>query len=280
MSNKFKTALYLILLMVFFMGLGGLLGGRQGLLLGFMIALASSVFTYFFSDQMLLKIYNATEVEGVDPYGLGDIVTKLSRKAGIARPRVFIIPSNTPNAFATGRGPAYASLAATQGILTLLSKEELEAVIAHELCHVRHHDTLIMATAAAFSSALMMIGDLVRWLTDFGRKTPVSQKPNGVASLVIGALSPLAALLIRIATLGLKEFETDATSVTITQNPRALASALWKIHHYSQALPMSATQSTAHLFIINPLLSGGINGLFNTHPPVQERIKKLIGRTL
>jgi heat shock protein HtpX len=273
MTSALKTWIYLFILTAFVMTVGELLGGRQGLLLGFVVAVGMNFFSYFYSDKLVLSMYSAVPVEGTDPFGLQVIVVKLAKQIGIPKPRVFIIPSETPNAFATGRSPAHASVAATEGILRLLSREELEGVLAHELTHVNHRDTLIMAVAATLGTAIMFLS---------GSRNPnAARSSNNIfIGLLISIVAPVAATLIRFAISHSREFDADSGAASLTQNPQALASALWKIHNYSQALPMATTRSTAHMFIINPLLAGGINSLFSTHPPVQERIKKLIGRTL
>jgi heat shock protein HtpX len=268
-SNTVKTFIYVLVLTVAVMSVGNYLGGRQGLLLGFVISLGLNVFSYFYSDQMILKMYRAIPVAGVDPFRLQEIVTKLSLKIGIPKPEVFIIPCDTPNAFATGRNPKHASVAVTEGILRLLSKEELEGVLAHELSHVNHRDTLIMAIAATLGSFIF-----------FGAKTNQGKNNNVLVGLLFTLLTPVAAFFIQSALSRSREYEADSAASELTQNPEALASALWKVHHYSQAVPMSVNPSTAHMFIINPLITGGINVLFSTHPPMQERVKKLIGRTL
>jgi len=280
MTNTLKTWIYLIILAALMMTVGQALGGRQGLLLGFILALVVNFFSYFYSDKLVLSMYHAALIEGVDPYGLQDTVIKLSKRFSIPKPNVYIIPSETPNAFATGRGPGYASIAATEGILRLLNPEELEGVLAHELSHVRHKDTLIMAIAATLGTVIMFIANSFRWLAVLGDTRERNGRSNAVAGLFLAFLAPIAASLIQLSISRSREFEADQAAAGVTQNPQALASALWKIHNYSQAMPMPATHSTAHMFIINPLLSGGINNLFSTHPPVQERIRKLIGRTL
>jgi heat shock protein HtpX len=204
----------------------------------------------------------------------------LAQRAKIPKPGVYIIPSETPNAFATGRSPKHASVAATEGILRLLTKDELEGVLAHELSHVEHHDTLIMAIAATLATVVMYLANIFRWVSFFGMRRDANSRDNLVGSFLIALVAPIAAVLIQLAITRGREFMADAHGAELTANPQALATALWKIHNYAQAIPMPATPATAHLFIINPLYGGGIASLFSTHPPVEERIKRLIGRTL
>ena len=281
MNNQVKTWVYLIGLSALTMYLGNLIGGRQGLLLAFIFSLVLNLLSYFYSDQIVLSTYGARQVEGVDPYGLQNIVKELALRAHIPKPKVYIIPSETPNAFATGRSPKHASVAATEGILRLLSKEELTGVLAHELSHVQHRDTLIMAVAATLGTVVMYLASALRWAAVFGvEKKGRVERDNVIGSLFVALIAPFAAALIQLALSRSREFLADAQGAELTANPQALASALWKIHNYAQALPMPATPATAHLFIINPLFGGGINSLFSTHPPIEERIKRLIGRTL
>jgi heat shock protein HtpX len=262
------------------MVLGEFLGGRQGLLFAFILAIGINFLSYFFSDALILRTYGARLVEGSDPYGLQSVVTDLAHRAHIPKPKIYIIPSETPNAFATGRNPNHASVAATEGILTLLTREELEGVLAHELSHVQHRDTLIMAVAATLATIIMYLAQVFRWLSFFGTQRQDSGRDNFASRFVVALLAPMAAIFIQLALSRNREFMADAHGAELTANPQALASALWKIHNYSQALPMAVTPSTAHIFIINPLFGGGLFKLFSTHPPVEERIKKLIGRTL
>lgn len=280
MSNQFKTWLYLLALTFLMMYLGKALGGRQGLLVAFTFSLIMNFVSYFYSDRIVLWTYNARPVEGVDPYGLKDIVTRLAQKAGIPKPKVFLIPSESPNAFATGRSPERASVAATEGLLNLLSKEELEGVLAHELSHVRHRDTFIMAIPATLGSVIMYLAQAFKWAAIFGSTRDDTHQGNTVGGIFVAMVAPIAAMLIQLAVSRSREFLADSGAVELTHNPHALAQALWKIHNYARAVPMPATQATSHLFIINPLTPEGINALFSTHPPVEERIKKLIGRTL
>jgi heat shock protein HtpX len=280
MSNSLKTWFYLLGLTVLLMYGGSLLGGRQGMLAAFTICLVLNVVAFFYADKIMLWTYGARPLEGTDPYGLQIAVAKLAENAGIPKPQVFIIPSETPNAFATGRSPKRASLAVTEGLVNLLSKEEMEGVLAHELSHVRQRDTFMMSVSAVLGSLVMYVVGFFRWLAIFGRK-PDPRIENPVAQLFLGILSPLAAFFVQLGSSRNREFQADGRAVEITQNPQALANALWKIHNYIQAVPMPATYSTAHLFIVSPLhKGGGINSLFRTHPPIEERIKKLIGRTL
>jgi heat shock protein HtpX len=272
MSNQIKTWFYLVVLTALVMFCGQYFGGRQGLLVGFILAMGMNFFTYFYSDKLILAAYGAQKVEGVDPYGLQELVSRLALQTKIPKPSVYIIPSETPNAFATGRSPKYASVAVTEGIIRLLNKDELASVLAHELSHVEHRDTLLMAIAATLGTTVMLLANLFR------RTDEASN--NFARSVLIAIFAPFAATFIQLAISRSREYMADAHSAELTSNPQALATALWKIHNYSQAIPLGATQATAHLFIVNPLFGGGVNSLFSTHPPVEERIKRLIGRTL
>jgi heat shock protein HtpX len=279
MSNNIKTWIYLFLLTVLIMFFGQALGGRQGLLVAFIFAIGLNFVSYFYSDKLVLKTYGARRVEGVDPYGLQTIVASLALRANIPKPDVYIIPSETPNAFATGRSPSHASVAATEGILKLLNRDELEGVLAHELSHVHDRDTLIMAVAATLGTVIMYLATAFRWVAVFGRRDR-QENNNVVAGLFLAMFAPVAATLIQLAVSRSREFMADSHGSELTGNPQALATALWKIHNYAQAVPMAATPATAHMFIINPMSREGLAGLFSTHPPVEERIRKLIGRTL
>jgi heat shock protein HtpX len=280
MSSQLKTWVYLIALSGLVMFIGHAIGGRQGLLTAFIFALFMNFFSYFYSDNLVLHTYGAQRVEGVDPYGLQNIVAKLAERARIPKPDVYIIPSETPNAFATGRSPKHASVAATEGILRILTRDELEGVLAHELSHVEHRDTLIMAVAATLGTVIMYLANAFRWAAFLGMEREDDTRNNYVANFLVALVAPLAAMLIQLAISRGREFMADHSGAELTANPQALAQALWKIHNYSQAVPMHATPATAHMFIINPLYGGGIASLFSTHPPVEERIKRLIGRTL
>jgi len=280
MQNALKTWIYLLALTALVMLVGQALGGRQGLLAAFVLAMIMNFVSYFFSDKIVLWTYGARPIEGVDPYCLGQIVSSLAEKAGIPKPAVYIIPSETPNAFATGRSPSHAAVAATEGILNLLTKEEMEGVLAHELSHVQHRDTLIMAVAATLGTVIMYLARMFQFAAFFGNPRDEEDRSNAVAGVFLAILAPLAAMLIQLAISRGREFMADANGAELTGNPDALASALWKIHNYASAVPLAATPATAHMFIINPLTMGGIASLFSTHPPVEERIQKLIGRTL
>jgi heat shock protein HtpX len=279
-TYRFKTWFFLLALTALVLFLGQAIGGRQGLLIAFILTTALNFLSYFFSDQIVLWTYGAQPLEGADPYGLNDMVERIAKKAAIPKPKVFIIPTETPNAFATGRSPQNSSIAATQGILKLLSKEEIEGVLAHELSHVSHQDTFIMMIAATMGSVVMYLAHIFQWTALFGRPNNDKNNPGGAVSSLLGAvIAPVAATLIQLAVSRNREYLADAGAVQLTGNPQALASALWKIHNYAHSMPLPATVATSHLFIINPLSTTGLNALFSTHPPVEERIKRLTGRT-
>jgi heat shock protein HtpX len=281
MSNNLKTWFYLLVLSALLMFVGSAFGGRQGLLIGFVLALATNFVSYFYSDKIVLRMYGARPVEGIDPYGLQDMVAKLADQIGIPKPKVYIIPTETPNAFATGRSPQHAAVAATEGILKLLTREEMEGVLAHELSHVQHRDTLIMAVAATLATVIMYLAQMARWAAIFGgmRRDDDDRGSGVLETLLLALVAPLAATVIQLAISRGREFMADDSGAHMTGNPQALASALWKIHNYAQAMPMAATPATAHMFIVNPLYGGGLLNLFSTHPPIEERIRRLTGRT-
>lgn len=281
LMHKLKTWLFLLALTAVALYLGEALGGRQGLLVAFVISMGMNFVSYFYSDKIALWTYNARPLEGADLYGLNKIVGDLAIRAGIPKPKVYLIPSETPNAFATGRSPQNASVAATEGLLRLLSKEEIKAVMAHEISHVINRDTFIMMVAATLGSIIMYLANVFKWTALLGNHSGSSDRdnPGGAAShIVLALVAPIAAILIQMAVSRNREYMADLGSKELTKDPEALASALWKIHHYAESMPLTATAATSHLFIINPLTGGGLANLFSTHPPVEERIKRLTGR--
>lgn len=277
--SRLKTWFFMAVLTLLVLATGRVFGGRQGLLVAFVVALVMNVVAYFYSQRIILWTYNARPLEGADPYGLNKMVRELAARVGLPKPHIFIIPSDTPNAFAIGQSPRAAAIAFTEGILKILDKEEIKGVAAHEISHILQRDTMLMMIAATLGSFVMYIANLFNWLSHFGKTPKDSEAPSGVVgSILMAIVSPFAAILIHLAVSRNREYLADGGSKDLTGNPEALASALWKIHHYSENKPLPATVSTAHLFIINPLTGGGLNRLFATHPPVEERIKRLTGR--
>ena len=272
MSNAVKTAFLLGALSALLLFIGESLGGAQGLVLGFLFAVVTNFVSYWFSDKIVLKMYGAKEV-GPD-HQLYHIVTRLATHAGLPQPRCYVIPQASPNAFATGRNPEHAAVAATEGILQLLSEEELEGVLAHELAHVKHRDILISSVAATIAAAIMMIS---RFAMFFGGSRDDDRRgSNPIALLATMILAPLAAMLIQAAISRSREYEADAGGSAIAGSPLGLVSALRKIEAASRAVPLDANPATAHMFIIKPFSATGLLGLFSTHPPTEARIQALL----
>jgi heat shock protein HtpX len=258
-------------LMVLFVLIGQMLGGQQGMVLAFLFGIGVNFFSYWFSDKLVLKMYRAKEVGRAEAADLYDMVDRLRAEAELPMPRVFVIPSDQPNAFATGRNPEHAAVAVTSGIVRLLSNKELEGVIAHELAHVKNRDILTGSIAAAIGVSITM---LVRFGVFFGGR----DRDNVVSSLLMLILAPIAAMLIQMAISRVREYSADRDGARICGSPRSLASALQKLQHGAEAVPMDANPSTAHMFIVSPFagLGGGIKSLFSTHPPTEERVKRLL----
>ncbi len=281
--NTFKTALLLTALTLFLMFLGQHYGGRNGMVLAFVFAAGINFFSYFFSDKLALTMYRAQPATREQLPRVYQVVERMTQRIGIPMPKIYVIPSDSPNAFATGRNPKHASVAVTQGILNLLNDDELEGVLAHELGHVRNRDILTSSIAATLAGAITMLARLGFWASLFGGYGGDSRdrdRGGGLGGLFMLILAPIAATLIQLAISRSREYEADATGAHITGNPYALASALEKLDAYSKRLPMQASPSNAHLFIVQPLLSGrDFASLFATHPPISKRIERLIGRS-
>jgi len=270
MSNRVKTAFLLGALSALLLLIGEALGGAQGMVIGFLIAVVTNFGSYWFSDKIVLSMYRATEV-GPD-HRLTQIVTRLAAKAGLPKPRCYIIPDPSPNAFATGRNPEHAAVAATEGILQILNDDELEGVLAHELAHVKHRDILTSSIAATIAAAIMMVS---RFAMFFGGARDDDRRGNPIALLATIILAPIAAMLIQMAISRSREYDADAGGAALVGSPLGLASALQKIDSASRAVPLDANPATAHLFIIKPSL-GGLLGLFSSHPPTKDRIDALL----
>jgi heat shock protein HtpX len=270
MSNGIKTALLLGVLGALFLVIGEALGGAQGMVVGFLFAVGTNFVSYWFSDKIVLRMYGATEV-GPD-HRLHQIVTRLAARAGLPQPRCYVIPQPSPNAFATGRNPQHAAVAATEGILQMLSDEELEGVLGHELAHVKHRDILTSSVAATLAAAVLMIS---RFAMFFGGGDDDRRNANPVALIAMMILAPLAAALIQAAISRSREFDADAGGAAIAGSPDGLASALMKIDAAAHAMPLDANPATAHLFIIKPFSGAGLMSLFSTHPPTEARIEAL-----
>jgi len=281
MGNAFKTAFLLTSLTLLLMFFGRYFGGQNGMFLALIFAAVMNFVSYFYSDKIALAMYRARPVTREQLPRAYAAVERLTQKIGIPMPKIYVIPTESPNAFATGRNPQHASVAVTHGILGLLNDEELEGVLAHELGHVNNRDILISSVAATLAGAITMLASMGRWAMIFGgygRSERNERGGGGLAGLLMLFVAPIAAAMIQMAVSRSREYQADATGAHYTGNPYALASALQKIDAYSHRVPMQATASTAHLFIIQPLLGMTFGSLFSTHPPVAKRIERLTGR--
>jgi heat shock protein HtpX len=280
MGNTFKTAFLLTLLTLLLMFIGRAFGGQNGMLLALGLAAVMNFISYFYSDKIALAMYRAQPVTREQLPRAYEVVERLTQKIGIPMPKLYVIPTESPNAFATGRNPQHASVAMTQGILDLLNDEELEGVLAHELGHVNNRDILISSVAATVAGAITMLASMGRWAMIFGGMGSDREERGGggFGALLMLILAPIAASLIQLAVSRSREYQADATGAHFTGNPYALASALSKLDAYSRRIPMQGTPSTAHLFIVQPLLGMNLGNLFSTHPPIAKRIERLTGR--
>src|SRR3954467_1674152 len=278
--NTLKTAFLLTALTLFLVLIGQYFGGQNGMILALVLAGVMNFVSYFFSDKIALAMYGAQAVTREQAPRVYGIVERLTQRTGLPMPKVFVIPNESPNAFATGRNPEHASVAVTQGILGLLNDEELEGVLAHELGHVRNRDILISSVAATIAGAITMLAEIARWGMIFGgyERDRDSRGGGGFGALLMLLLAPVAAALIQLAVSRSREYQADETGAHFTGNPYALASALSKLDAYSKRLPLQATPSTAHLFIVQPFLGMSFGSLFSTHPPIAKRIERLTGR--
>jgi heat shock protein HtpX len=282
MGNTIKTTLLLGLLTGIILWFGGYLGGQNGMVIAFMIALVMNFGAYWFSDKIVLAMHRAHQVDPAQAPALYRMVERLAQSAGIPTPRVFIIPSESPNAFATGRNPQHAVVAVTQGILRLMNDQELEGVLAHELSHVKNRDILIGSIAATLAGAIMMLANMVKWAAIFGGVGRDDEDRGGgiIGLLVMAIVAPLAAMLIQMAISRTREFQADATAAQVAGNPYGLARALEKLGQATKRIPMAgANPATSHMFIVNPLSGRGLFNLFSTHPPLEVRINRLLGRS-
>ena len=276
MFNLFKTAVLMAAITALFMAIGAVMGGRAGMMLALGLAVAMNFFSYWFSDKLVLRMYNAQEVDESTAPQFYRMVRELAQRAQLPMPRVYLIEENAPNAFATGRNPQNAAVAATTGILRVLSDRELRGVMAHELAHVKHRDILISTISATMAGA---IGMLANFAMLFGGRDSEGRPSNPIVSILVMMLAPIAASLIQMAISRAREFEADRGGAESSGDPQALASALQKIHRYAQGLPMETAErhpETAQMMILNPLSGGGLRGLFSTHPSTEERVERLL----
>ncbi len=277
--NTLKSTLLLVALTVFLVLMGDRLGGRNGMLTALLISVGFNFFSYFYSDKLALRMYRAQIARREDLPRAFAALERLTAKVGLPMPAVYVLPTESPNAFATGRNPAHASVAVTHGILVLLDDEELEGVLAHELGHVKNRDILTASIAATLAGAITMIARMGYFASMFGGGGRRERGGGGMEALLMIVLAPVAAMMIQMAVSRSREFEADATAARATGNPYALARALQKLESHSKRVPMNASPSTAHMFIVAPLLGGGgFQSLFSTHPPIAERVRRLIGR--
>ena len=276
MFNFAKTAVLMAAITALFIVVGGMLGGEQGMLIALLLAVGMNFFSYWFSDTMVLKMTNAQQVDELSAPQFYALVKELAGKAGLPMPKVFLIDEESPNAFATGRNPENASVAATTGILKILSNRELRGVMAHELAHVQPRDILISTGAATMAGAISALANFAMF---FGGRGSEGRPNNPIASLLVAILAPIAASLIQMSISRAREYEADRGGAEISADPEALAHALQKIHNYAQGIPFRAVEQhpeTAQMMILNPLSAGGLAQLFSTHPPTEERVGRLM----
>jgi heat shock protein HtpX len=275
--NTLKTTFLMALLTVLLVLIGGAIGGKGGMTTAFLLAGGMNFFSYWFSDKIVLRMYGAQPIEEQDNPRFYGIVRRLAERAGLPMPKVYVIQDDSPNAFATGRNPSHAAIAATTGIMRLLTDEELAGVMAHELGHVKNCDILISTLAATFAGAITFLAHMAQWGAMFGGgRSDDDDDGGGVLGMIFMAiLAPIAAMLVQMAISRSREFGADAAGAHISGNPLSLARALQKLELGTQQIPMSANAATAHMFIVNPLTGGGMMSLFSTHPPIPERVHRL-----
>lgn len=274
-GNWLKTSILMAGIMALFGAIGAMLGGAQGMLLALLLGGAMNVFSYWFSDKMVLRMYNAQEVDETSSPYLYNMVRELAQRAQMPMPRVYLIDEAQPNAFATGRDPAHAAVAATSGIVKLLSARELRGVMAHELAHVKHRDILISTISATMAGAISMLASFAMF---FGQRDASGRSTNPLVGILVMILAPIAASLIQMAISRAREFEADRGGAEMSGDPQALADALTKIDHYARGIPLETAEAhpeTAQMMIMNPLSGGGLRGLFSTHPATEERVARL-----
>jgi len=276
MGNTFKTVFLLGTLTGLLVVFGNYFGGTQGMMIAFLFALVMNFGAYWFSDKIVLAMYKARQVTEAEAPELVSLVRSLSQRARLPMPKVWIVPSPAPNAFATGRNPQHAAVAVTEGLLQTMNRDQLEGVLAHELGHVTNRDTLISAVAATLAGVIMVLANMARWAAFFGGGRDDEDRGGGILGLLAMAiLAPIAALLIQMAISRTREFVADATAARLTKKPLALASALERLQVAAEHIPLDANPATSHLFIVNPLSGKSLLRLFSTHPPVEERVKRL-----
>lgn len=279
MGNQIRTTILLAVMTALILWVGQLLGGRQGMLIALIFAAGMNFFSYWYSDKLVLKMYRASEVTPNQAPGLYEMVQRLTQQAGLPMPKLYVIPQEAPNAFATGRNPEHAVVAVTEGLLKIMDRDEVMGVLAHELAHVKNRDILIGSIAATMAGAIMMLATMARWSAIFGG---ASQDEEGggagfIGLIAMSIIAPMAAMIVQMAISRSREYLADATGARFAGHPEGLAQALEKLGAYSKRLPMDANPSTAHMFIVNPLSGKSMMSLFSTHPPLEERIARLRG---
>jgi heat shock protein HtpX len=280
MGNQIRTTILLALLTALILWVGQALGGRQGMVIALIFAAGLNFFSYWYSDKLVLKMYRASEVTANQAPELYEIVQRLTQQAGLPMPKLYVIPQDAPNAFATGRNPEHAVVAVTQGLLKIMDRDEVTGVLAHELAHVKNRDILIGSIAATMAGAVMMLATMARWSAIFGGVGSGDDDSGGagfIGLIVMSIIGPMAAMIIQMAISRSREYLADATGAGFAGNPEGLAKALEKLGAYSKRLPMNANPATAHMFIVNPLSGRSMMNLFSTHPPLEERIARLRG---
>ncbi|NDY71203.1 zinc metalloprotease HtpX [Desulfobacter hydrogenophilus] len=278
MANQFKTGMLLIMMTSLFLVLGYLLGGQTGMFIALIFAGVMNISSYWYSDKIVLKMYRAQPLERSQAPGLFDTVDRLARQAGLPMPKVYLIPESAPNAFATGRNPEHAVVAVTQGLMNMMNQEELEGVLAHELGHVKNRDILISTIVATLAGAIMWIASIARFSAFFGGSDDDDGGLGIIGVLVVSMVAPIAAMIVQMAVSRSREYLADATAASITGNPNGLASALSKLGGFSRSRDhIDASPATAHMFIVNPLTGKQMMNLFSTHPPIEERVARLVG---
>jgi len=274
--NGLKTMVLMVTLTLMLVAIGAILGGKSGMTFALVVAFAMNFITYWFSDKIVLRMYGAREVSEAEAPELHNMVRRLALSANLPMPKVYLIDQEQPNAFATGRNPEKGAIALTTGIMRILTKEELEGVIGHELSHIKHRDILVATIAATIAGAISYLAQMAQWAMIFGGRSHEEGKGgNPIAALVMMIVGPIAALLIQMAISRSREYGADEGGARISGNPLSLAKALKKLHMASRKIPMEVNPATSHMFIVNPLSRGGLLKLFSTHPPVEERIAML-----
>lgn len=275
MGNALKTGVLLVVLTVLFMAIGSYVGGRGGMVMAFAIAVLMNAGAYWFSDKIVLKMYRAQEISEAEAPELHAMVHRLATAASVPMPKVYILPSDSPNAFATGRNPGHAAVAVTRGIMKILAPDELEGVLAHEMAHVKNRDILIGTVAATLAGAIMMLARFAQFAAIFGGGRDRDEGGGALGLLAMAIIAPIGAMLVQMAVSRSREYQADATGARFCGRPDSLARALEKISGTSRRVPLESTPATAHMFIMSPLSGRGMMSLFSTHPPVEKRVERL-----